>query len=155
MDPLLGLPLMLLAQIVSFTFTGVGEESLYRGVYYEEMRTAWGEWPAKITDALYFTFSHFPQQLGRLTPENALGFALQTAISIGLTFWYQYVYEWGGLPAVVALHAWGDVIGFYSGWLLKAGNPNTEGTGFSINTRGLSIGFEARLTEGRPRSDIP
>lgn len=64
-----GIPLILLLQLPNFIMTGVGEESLYRGVYYEEMSYRLGEWPAKILDGAYFTLSHFPQQWDRIVSD--------------------------------------------------------------------------------------
>ena len=130
-------PLVLLMQIPHFIMTGVGEEALYRGTYYEELSYRLGEWPAKIIDGLYFTLSHYPQkydELAETPPGNIISNAL---ISMGQTFWLQYIYEWGDLPMAVTAHAATDVMLFFVDWLLQAGVPNNSG--FSINGSKLSI----------------
>jgi membrane protease YdiL (CAAX protease family) len=135
-----GLPLMLALQLPNFIMTGVGEEALYRGVYYEELSLRTGLWPAKLVDAAWFTASHLPQQWEEVRTMDAARFVLKTALSMGQAFWFQHVYEARGLKAAVVAHAMSDVIIFFGDWLLQAGVPN-EG-GFSINDRGgLSIGF--------------
>ncbi len=81
-----GAGLTLLLQIPNFVMTGVGEEALYRGVYYEEFSTNFGMWPAKLIDAAWFTLSHFPQQWSRLRKMPAEQLALKTALSFAQAF---------------------------------------------------------------------
>jgi membrane protease YdiL (CAAX protease family) len=135
----LGIPLILALQVPNFIATGVGEESLYRGVYYEELKRRLGLWPAKSLDSLYFTLSHIPQKLASGVPLD-LGRELRnSALSIGQTMWLQYIYDAGGLKEAVAAHAMSDIVVFFLDWMLQAGVPNTAG--FSINDRVLSIGL--------------
>jgi membrane protease YdiL (CAAX protease family) len=134
-----GIGLMLLLQVPNFVMTGVGEEALYRGVYYEELSTRLGEWPAKMIDAAWFTFSHFPQQWDRLKAMPPGQLLLKTALSFTQAFWFQYVYEWHGLEYAVAAHAASDVLVFFVDWLSQGGIPNSAG--FSINERTMSIGM--------------
>ena len=138
-----GIGLMLLLQVPNFVMTGVGEEALYRGVYYEELSTRLGEWPAKMIDAAWFTFSHFPQQWNRLKAMPPAQLLLKTALSFAQAFWFQYVYEWHGLEYAVAAHAASDVLVFFVDRLSQGGVPNTAG--FSINERTMSIGMTFEL----------
>jgi membrane protease YdiL (CAAX protease family) len=138
-----GVALMLALQVPNFVMTGVGEEALFRGVYYEELSRRIGEWPAKIGDALYFTVCHYPQQWDKLTAEGAGRVAMDTALTMLDAIWLQYIYEWQGLRSAVATHAAVDILGFFCDWLLQGGVPNTAG--FSVNDRVLSISFTYRL----------
>lgn len=140
---LAGTGLMLLLQVPNFVMTGVGEEALYRGVYYEELSSRVGVWPAKIIDAAWFTFSHFPQQWSRLKAMPIGQIALKTALSFAQAFWFQYVYEWQGLEYAVTAHAASDVLVFFFDWLAQGGVPNHAG--FSINERTMDIGISFEL----------
>lgn len=138
-----GVALMLALQVPNFVMTGVGEEALFRGVYYEELSRRIGEWPAKIGDALYFTLCHYPQQWDRLMAEGAGQLAMGTALSMLDAIWLQYIYEWMGLRSAVATHAAVDILVFFCDWLLQGGVPNTAG--FSVGDRELSIAFTYKL----------
>ncbi len=138
-----GVGLMLLLQVPNFVMTGVGEEALYRGVYYEELSTRVGEWPAKLLDASWFTFSHFPQQWDRLMAMPVGQLLFKTALSFAQAFWFQYVYEWHGLEYAVAAHAASDVLVFFVDWLVQGGVPNEAG--FSINERLSTVSIRFAL----------
>lgn len=138
-----GVGLMLALQIPNFVMTGVGEESLFRGVYYEELSHRLGEWPAKITDALYFTVCHYPQQWDKLMAESPGQVAATTGLSMLDAFWFQYVYEWEGLRAAVATHAAVDTLAFFCDWLFQGGVPNSSG--FSVGSKELSISVKLSL----------
>lgn len=124
---------MLAAQIPNFVMTAVGEEALFRGAYYEEMSLRWGQWPAKLADAFFFTASHWPQQWRRIKEQGPFPFLLKTSLSFGQAFWFQYIYESHGLKAAVTAHAASDIIVFFCDWLSSGGEPTTAG--FSINDR--------------------
>ncbi|GAB1432166.1 hypothetical protein MASR2M29_07910 [Spirochaetota bacterium] len=132
-----GAALVLLLQVPNFVMTGIGEEALYRGVYYEELSYRMGEWPAKVLDGLYFSLSHFPQKIKSIQAMPAQDIALSLLVTTLHAFWYQYIYEWGGLRAAVTAHAVTDIMLFFTDWLLQGGVPNESG--FSINTKLLSI----------------
>ena len=138
-----GVAIMIALQVPNFIMTGVGEESLFRGTYYEELSYRLGEWPAKITDALYFTVCHYPQQWDKIMAENPGELALNTGLSMLDAFWLQYIYRARGLRAAVATHATVDIMAFFCDWLLQGGVPNDAG--FSINNKELSIAFTYRL----------
>ena len=143
-----GVSLSLLSTVVNYVLTGVGEESLYRGVYYEETKTTCGPVAAKILDANYFVLSHYPQQYGTLTKTEIGTVILNYALSLGNALWLQCVYDWGGLPASVAVHAWNDVLFGMADWLLAAGVPYLNDAGFDLMTStraGVTISWRAKL----------
>jgi membrane protease YdiL (CAAX protease family) len=136
--------IVLVAQVANFTMTGLGEESLYRGVYYEELKQDLGIWPARIIDATYFTVSHYPQQYESLAAKDAPDVLLNFALSCGQALWFQLAYEWGGLRAAVAAHTWSDIVLFLGDWLLSAGAPYADDSGFSVNARNVSLAYEIK-----------
>lgn len=135
--------LMLLMQIPNFVFTGIGEETLYRASYYEEAKYRFGEWPAKIIDGLYFNLSHYPQKWDIISQQDGWTTAFQLTTDMASTWYFQYIYEWGGLPAVIAAHAWTDVIFFFADWLVQGGAPNNGG--FAIQEKALNITFHFKF----------
>jgi len=141
-SPWIGVPLILLLQVPNFVMTGIGEEALYRGTYYEELSYRLGRWPASIIDALYFTASHVPQQWNQLGSMSAFEIILPNLLAIAQTYWLQQIYDRHGLGTAVAAHAMSDIIAMFCDWLLYGGVPNEHG--FSINERGglLSIGVK-------------
>jgi membrane protease YdiL (CAAX protease family) len=138
---LAGISLMILLQVTNFTMTGIGEESLFRGVYYEELSSRYGEWPAKITDALYFTACHFPQNRDNMTAQSWSTNLLNTGLSMLTSFWLQYLYEWYGLRTAVAAHTAIDYISFFGEWLLVGGAENSTGFATNQNQNNLTISF--------------
>lgn len=142
-SPWAGVALILLLQVPNFVLTGVGEEALYRGVYYEELAYRLGEWPAKLIDGAYFTLSHYPQRWDEIASSPTGEVIMTSLLSMAQAFWFQYIYEWRGLRSAVAAHAAADVIVFFCDWLAQAGVPNRSG--FSIGERALSIGVTLRL----------
>jgi len=127
----IGVPLALLLQTANFIMTGIGEEALYRGVYYEEMAYRFGKWPAKFSDDLFFSLSHMPQNYEaylKISPQEICLDLLSTMLQ---TLWFQYIYEWGGLEQSVTAHAGANIILFFTNWLIQGGVPNSRG--FSSN----------------------
>jgi membrane protease YdiL (CAAX protease family) len=138
-SPVLGIPVMLTAYVAQFSIIGACEESLYRGTYYDAMKTWWGEWPAKIIDGLWYSASHMPQQITDLNKTNLPLFLIKTSLSVGETMWQQVVYDWAGLKSAVALHAWLGFIVFYCDWLSNAGVPDESISGFSFAANGSGL----------------
>jgi membrane protease YdiL (CAAX protease family) len=124
---LLGLCGTLLEGAIYLTFTGVGEEALYRGVQYEELKLSLGPLPAKILDSTLFAGIHVPQEIsaGESRSDVLLGFALRGLLSLGL----EWAYDEGGLCASVAQHFWIDMISRTAGFLFGAGAA--EGADFA------------------------
>ena len=63
--------------------TVIGEEVLFRGTGYEEMKVSFGVVPAKIIDAIAFSAVHIPQQVVANIDWEGAGFILQTMRSNG------------------------------------------------------------------------
>jgi membrane protease YdiL (CAAX protease family) len=106
---LLGLVSTIAIYTISHTFTGLGEEAVFRGIGYEEMKISFGVLPAKITDAILFPAMHIPQEIKAQysTSTILVNAAIRSAITLGL----QWAYDDGGLKASTAQHMWIDVIG--------------------------------------------
>ena len=111
-----------------FTMTGIGEEVLFRGTGYEEMKVSFGLIPAKLVDAVVFPAVHIPQQIvaGVDWPSILLATSFQSAT----TFLLQWIYDQGGLKDSIAVHAWIDIISYTLTYLFTTG---TSGNNFSLN----------------------
>ena len=113
---------------INFTFTAVGEEALFRGTGYEEMKVSFGIIPAKIVDAVAFPAVHIPQQVIAGIDWSSILFT--TLLQSGTSFLLQWVYDQGGLRDSIAVHAWIDIISYVCSYLFTSG---TEGNNFSLN----------------------
>ena len=124
-----------LVSCFDYTMTGIGEEALFRGTGYEEMKVSFGIVPAKIIDAVIFPAVHIPQQViaGYDWPSILLTAAVQT----GVTFLLQWIYDQGGLKDSIAVHAWVDIISSTLTYLFTTG---TQGNTFALN-----INFSTKL----------
>ena len=118
-----------------FTMTGIGEEVLFRGTGYEEMKVSFGLIPAKLVDAVVFPAVHIPQQIvaGVDWPSILLATSFQSAT----TFLLQWIYDQGGLKDSIAVHAWIDIISYTLTYLFTTG---TSGNNFSLNIN-FSVDF--------------
>lgn len=107
----------------SYLFTGIGEEALFRGVGYEEMKRSLGRVPAALIDSLLFSAVHVPQELlAGMDAPTALGnYLLRSAVAAGL----QLVYEQSGLESSIAVHVWEDIICSMLLYLFQGGVPET------------------------------
>lgn len=113
---------------ISYTFTGIGEESMFRGTEYEEMKISCGVVPAKILDATSFAAIHVPQAVagGYNWDTIALSYAATTATAL----LFQWIYDQGGLKDSIAAHMWFDVINASLSYLFFAGKADN---GLSLN----------------------
>jgi len=118
-----------------FAITGVGEEALFRGTGYEEMKVSFGLVPAKLIDAVLFPAVHIPQQI--VAGADWTSILLTTAFQSATTFLLQWVYDQGGLKDSIAVHAWIDIVSFTLSYLFTSG---TQGNNFSLN-----INFSTKL----------
>ncbi len=104
--------------------TAVGEESIFRGVLYEELKYHFGVWPARITDIVAFTGLHIVTDIVR---EQSAQFIIMHGIEVALsTLLYDIQYDRGGLPYTVAQHSWFDVFEFCKYSLTSGGVPLSE-----------------------------
>ncbi len=120
---------------LNYTLTGIGEEAMFRGMGYEEMKVSMGLWPAKIIDAVGFPAVHIPQQIitGYDTSIMLSAFVLQSSTS----FLLQWIYDQGGLKDSIAAHMWFDVVASTVSYLFTSG---TENNNFALN-----ISFSTKL----------
>ena len=118
-----------------FAMTGVGEEALFRGTGYEEMKVSFGIIPAKLIDAVLFPAVHIPQQV--VAGDDWASILLTTAFQSGTTFLLQWIYDQGGLKDSIAVHAWIDIISYTLTYLFTTG---TQGNNFALN-----INFSTKL----------
>ncbi|HAW85393.1 MAG: hypothetical protein A2087_06940 [Spirochaetes bacterium GWD1_61_31] len=117
--------------MLNMGFTGIGEEALFRGIAYEEMKLSVGLWPARALDAALFAAAHVPQEvIAESTLGNiALLFAFRSVVTLGL----QWAYDTGGLPASVAQHVWIDIISNLTSFLFSAGVADASAPAININ----------------------
>ena len=119
----------------NYTMTGIGEEALFRGTGYEEMKVSFGIVPAKIIDAVIFPAVHIPQQV--IAGYDWPSILLTAAVQSGVTFLLQWIYDKGGLKDSIAVHAWIDIIPATLTYLFTTG---TQGNNFALN-----INFSTKL----------
>lgn len=127
---MLGLVSTVALSCISYSFTGVGEESLFRGVGYEEMKVSFGVLPAKLVDSLGFPACHIPQEIQKgLSPSTiAFDYGIRSLMTLGL----EWAYDEGGLEYSVAQHMWIDVLSSTLLYLFYAGNGDNDVT-LSLN----------------------
>lgn len=130
-----GLATVLTLSCINYTFTGIGEEALFRGVGYEEMKVSMGLWPAKIIDAVGFPAVHVPQQI--VSELDAATIFLAFGVQAGTSFLLQWIYDKGGLKDSIAAHMWMDVLSSVVTYLFTSG---TENNNFALN-----ISFSTKL----------
>ena len=131
----LGTAVVFALSCFDFTMTGIGEEALFRGTGYEEMKVSFGIVPAKIIDAVVFPAVHIPQQVVADYDWSSILFT--TAVQSGTTFLLQWIYDKGGLKDSIAVHAWIDIISTTLSYLFTSG---LQGNNFSLN-----INFSTKL----------
>ncbi|MEE9167204.1 MAG: CPBP family intramembrane glutamic endopeptidase [Candidatus Neomarinimicrobiota bacterium] len=134
-----GLALMTTNNIIHYLATGIGEEVLYRGFIYEELRTTFGSRRAKFYDFFIFPSIHIPMDLaaGRKSDEIG-GRFVERGIA---TLLFDYAYDRGGLPLAVSLHTWFNFINFTTNWMRDGGVPDIN----AIEENGGSASISAPL----------
>jgi len=130
-----GLATVFVLSCLDYTFTGIGEEAVFRGIGYEEMKVSMGVWPAKLIDALVFPAAHTPQYIlsGYDTSTILLTFGVQS----GITFLLQWINDKGGLRDSMAAHMWIDVFSSVTYYLFASGVKD--------NNIALNINFSTKL----------
>ena len=118
------LPTVLGLQLVHDMATAIGEEALYRGVIYEELRIEFGPKKAKMVDMVLFPGIHVPFDLARSAPsEEIIGLFFLRSLS---TLLFDIAYDKGGLMYSIPLHGWRNFANNVGVWLNSAGVPSSD-----------------------------
>ncbi len=134
-------PSMLGTNLLKYTATAVGEEALYRGVIYEEMKVMWGSKRAKIIDMIFFPAIHIPGDIARnKSSEDIINQFIVRSVS---TLLFDHAYDRGGLPLSTALHMWFNSLSISTEWASNNGiqNPDLDNDSSSSIIPPLSLGF--------------
>ncbi len=120
----LAVPGMTSLYAINFLATAIGEEALYRGVIYEELKVSYGARWAKLIDFFLFPAIHVPMDMaaGR-DSEEIFGRFIERGIA---TLLFDYAYDKGGLPLSVSLHTWFNFINFTTRWMAEGGKPESS-----------------------------
>jgi len=133
--------------MLHYLATGIGEEALYRGVIYEELKVSFGSRRAKLFDFFIFPGIHVPMDIA--AGRDAEYITKQFIIRGVSTLLFDYAYDKGGLPLSVALHTWFNLIGFTSRWMADGGTPDPcpeEENGTSVSVMPpLMISYSIRF----------
>ena len=125
------IPLVLGRNILHFTATAIGEEALYRGVIYEELKASFDPLLAKVCDMVLFPLIHVGGDLARgLTLDSMLGMFVTRAVS---TLLFDYAYDVGGLPLSTAIHTWFNTVAFSLRWAASSGVAGPPPGGDSLS----------------------
>jgi membrane protease YdiL (CAAX protease family) len=107
---------------IGSTFTGIGEESVFRGFFHEELGNVCGKELGTVIDTGAFALMHLVTDISRGTmswSDIAIHVSSVTAMNLLL----DWMYDEGGLPLSVAAHAWTDLFaGIFNG-ILTGGAP--------------------------------
>jgi membrane protease YdiL (CAAX protease family) len=121
---LMGLVSTLAVACVRYDFTAVGEEALFRGIGYEEIKCSAGIIPAKIADCVVFPAVHVPQEIVKNVDAStiATNYLFRSAASLAL----EWAYDEGGLEYSIASHMWIDVASDVLTYLCSAGASGND-----------------------------
>ena len=118
----LAIPLMIGNNTLHFLATAIGEEALYRGVIYEELKVSYGSRRAKVYDFFLFPAIHVPFDIANgQDSEIIIGNFIERGVA---TLLLDYAYDQGGLPFSVALHTWFNLLNFTGRWMADGGTPD-------------------------------
>lgn len=118
----LAVPLMIGNNILHFLATAIGEEAMYRGVIYEELKVSYGSKRAKLYDFFLFPAIHVPFDIANGRDAD---YIVEQFIQRGVaTLLLDYAYDKGGLPFSVALHTWFNLLNFTGHWMAEGGTPD-------------------------------
>lgn len=124
------IPLVLGRNLLHFTVTAVGEEALYRGVIYEELKANLASLLAKACDMVLFPLIHVGSDMARgLSLGEILGMFANRAFS---TLLFDVAYDLGGLPLSTAIHTWFNTIAFSFRWAASSGVDTSASEGDSV-----------------------
>jgi len=129
--PAAGFAYTLGRSLAAMSLVGIGEEALYRGVIYEEIKTRTSRRTARMIDALLFPAIHLPGDIYAGFSTGTVAF--QFIWRAGMTLVFDEAYDQGGVPLAAAVHMWSDVLLLLVQWLAYGGVPGgTAGSGNSL-----------------------
>ncbi len=138
------LPSMIGLNLLTYITTGIGEEALYRGVIYEELKVNYGPKKAKLYDFFLFPAIHVPMDIAR--GKGGFDIGKQFVIRGFSTLLFDYAYDKGGLPMSVAMHTWFNFLSFTSTWMAEGGVPEKPGDELDQNgSPPMSISFSIKF----------
>jgi len=117
--PAAGFFYVLGSSTVSMSLLAIGEEALYRGVIYEEIKSRTNRRTARIVDVLLFPLVHLPGDLNAGYPAGTVAF--QFFWRAGMTLVFDAAYDKGGLALSATVHMWSDVVLLLVQWLAYGG----------------------------------
>jgi len=109
---------------LSAAYTGVGEESVYRGVLHEELKLRLGTTWAYVVDTSAFVSMHLFTDMARDMSWGSIGLHMIDVAGANLLF--DWAYDEGGLPLAVTCHALWDFSAFLIQDALFCGVPLSE-----------------------------
>jgi hypothetical protein len=133
-------PAILATNLLTETAVAVGEEALYRGVIYEELKLSLGSKRAKLIDMFFFPALHIPGDLAlEHSSDEVIGaFILRSFTALLLDL----AYDRGGLPFSTALHMWYNTIGHSLLWAENNGvKPSASNNRASTMVTNCKISF--------------
>ncbi|NQT26919.1 CPBP family intramembrane metalloprotease [candidate division KSB1 bacterium] len=134
------IPMMIGNNMLHYLATAIGEEVLYRGVIYEELKVSFGSKRAKLYDFFIFPAIHVPMDIAaRRDLDYIIGQFIQRGVA---TLLFDFAYDKGGLPLSVSLHTWFNFINFTTNWMRDGGVPDTDPT----DNTGTSVSVMPPLT---------
>ena len=123
-DPSIGALYVLGHSIVAMSLVGIGEEALFRGVIYEEIKTRTNVRTARIVDMMLFPLVHVPADI--YAGFSAATIVFQFFWRSGMTLVFDTAYDQGGIALSAAVHMWSDVLLLLAQWLVYGGVPEFE-----------------------------
>ena len=116
------------ANIANYSMVGIGEETFYRGVLYEELSSAVGVSWAKVIDAaVLFPLIHVPQYI--LSGNSLSQILIMCGFISASTVVFDFAYDIGGLPLSSTVHMWLDFFYYTAMGFQVFGAPLGANTG--------------------------
>jgi membrane protease YdiL (CAAX protease family) len=143
LHPVAGFIFSTSVNLLDMSLVAIGEESLYRGVLYQQIKDSSGVIPARAADMLIFPLIHLSTDLKNGFDNNILIFNFIYRSLMTLCF--DIAYDKGGLPLSSAVHMWSDVMLLTMKWLFYGGAPQYPETAVNnivtLPQPGISWGF--------------
>jgi|GEM_PF-2020310 len=137
-------PAILATNLLTETAVAVGEEALFRGVIYEELKLSLGSKRAKLIDMILFPALHIAGDLAlEHSSDEVMGNFILRSFS---TLLFDLAYDRGGLPLSTALHMWYNTIGHSMVWAENNGvKPSSSNNSSSTVMTNCNISFSIGL----------